>query len=118
MGEQVAYVIRSASVSPAISTVPGDKAAPGNVGNILFVEQEIGQDRIDEGYERCLSVARKMIGKTAALGADYELEEITLKLALSAEVGLAFVGDASVEAAVEVKIKRVAAPLTGTAAPR
>jgi hypothetical protein len=110
--EQVVYVVRRKDSTPIM---PGDQAAPGNVGNVLFGAEEVRQDRIDAGYARCLSTAKKMIAATAAFGAGYQLETITLKLALTAELGVIFVGDASVEAAIEVEIRRVVAPASGAA---
>ena len=102
--DQFVYVVRNAT---STSTVPGAAAAPGNVGNVLFGAEKVRQDRIETGYARCLTIAKRMIAETAAFGADYRFETITLKLAVSAEYGVLFVGDASVEAAIEVEIKRV-----------
>ena len=93
------YVIKS--VSPVI---PGDAAsAPGRV---IFTEEPVPMTLVEDGLERCLETARRVIARSAALAAAYEVESITLKLALDGKVGVAFIADAGVEAAIEVEIKR------------
>jgi hypothetical protein len=108
--------LRSASEEKA----PGDaiRVEADEYGNVLFRKDKIPADKVESGLENCLALGRKLISRASELGKDYRLESITLKLALDADVGIAFVGDASIEAGIEVEIRRQdavpASPAAGT----
>jgi len=74
-------------------------------GNVLFREP-VKSGVFAAGFEKCVQMAKLMIEKAADLANDYKVETITLKLSLDAEMGCLFIADASVEAAIEVEIRR------------
>lgn len=106
----VVYTIRRVGQS---RTSPAEKA-PGDAiridadeyGHVLFRKDKVPADKVESGLENCLSLGRKIIARAGEIAKDYRVESITLKLALDADVGIAFVGDASIEAGIEVEIKR------------
>ncbi len=87
---------------------PGDaiRVDSDRYGNVLFKKDEITSEKLDRGLDNCLALAGKLIQRAREISADYHVESSTLKLALDAEVGLIFVGDASLEAGIEIEIKR------------
>jgi hypothetical protein len=108
------YTLRTVSVSaPPMDT----EAPPGEAisidadrfGNVLFKAEpvEVPTDKFEHGLSRCLAVAKTVIAKAADLSSTFHVESITLKLALDAGVGVVFVGDAKIEAGIEVEIKRI-----------
>jgi hypothetical protein len=106
---QVYTIRRVVEVRPGTEEAPpGDaiRIDADRYGNVIFKHEAIQPDKIETGLSNCLALARRIAGKAAEIAADYHVESITLKLALDAEVGLAFVGDASIEAGIEIEIKR------------
>jgi|ERR1700675_5204695 len=87
---------------------PGDaiRVEADEYGHVLFRTDKVPADKVESGLENCLALGRKIISRAGELAKDYRVESITLKLALDADVGIAFVGDASIEAGIEVEIKR------------
>ena len=45
--------------------------------------------------------------RTGSLIEDYRVETVTLKVGLDGKVGVAFIGDAEIEAGIELEIKRI-----------
>jgi hypothetical protein len=106
---EVYTIRRVAEVRPSTEEAPpGDaiRIDADRYGNVIFKHEAIPSDKIETGLSNCLALARRIASKAAEIAADYHVESITLKLALDAEVGLAFVGDASIEAGIEIEIKR------------
>jgi len=87
---------------------PGDavRVDADKYGNVLFRREEVRPDKIEAGLNNCMALARKIIDRATSIAANYHVDTITLKLVLDGKVGLAFVGDASMEAGIEVEIKR------------
>lgn len=105
----VVYTIRRVGqLQPSKEKAPGDaiRVDADEYGNVLFRKDKVPADKVESGLENCLALGRKLIARAGELAKDYRVESITLKLALDADVGIAFVGDASVEAGIEVEIKR------------
>jgi hypothetical protein len=116
------YTIRRAAIAPP----PGPKP-PGDAisvdadkyGNVLFRRDAVTPDKVESGLNNCFALARKLIERASKVTEGYYVESIKLKLELDGEVGLVFVGDASLQAGIEVEIKRVGkeqpgAPKTGS----
>jgi hypothetical protein len=100
------YVIRGATLLP--------EKPPGNAirvdadahGRVLFREA-IRTNLIEDSFGKCIAAAKVMLENVKTVGDGYEVDSITLKLGLDASIGVVFVGDASIEAAIEVEIKRI-----------
>jgi len=103
------YTVRRTKVAPPVPPSPGDavRVAADQYGNVIFRRDAVAPDKVESGLNNCFALARKMIERATASSAGYHVELITLKLELDAEVGLVFVGDASVQAGIEIEIKRV-----------
>lgn len=76
-------------------------------GNVIFRRDPVPADKVREGLDNCIALARSVIRRAAAISSDFQVETITLKLAIDAEVGMVFVCDASLEAGIEIEIKRL-----------
>ena len=105
------YAVRRARVAAPLTAAPGDalRIAADDLGNVIFRRDEVASDKVESGLNNCFALARKMIERAGAIAGDYRVESITLKLDLDAEVGLVFVGEASVQAGIEIEIRRAAA---------
>jgi hypothetical protein len=105
------YAVRRARVAAPLTAAPGDalRIAADDFGNVIFRRDEVASDKVESGLNHCFALARKMIERADAIAGDYRVESITLKLDLDAEVGLVFVGEASVQAGIEIEIRRAAA---------
>jgi hypothetical protein len=81
-------------------------------GHVLFKEEPvaISQTQVEQGFQRCIEVGKSLVRKAAEGFESFELDSIKLKLALDASVGVVFVGDAKIEAAIEIEFKRKTAP--------
>ena len=104
------YTIRRVgSAQPSPEKAPGD-AIEGvdadQYGNVLFKREKVPADKVESGLENCFALARKLVQGAENIASEYRVESITLKLALDAKVGLVFIGDAGLEAGIEVEIKR------------
>jgi len=106
----VVYTIRRVGQVKATieEKAPGDaiRVEADEYGHVLFRNDKVSAAKVESGLENCLALGRKIISRAGDLAKDYRVESITLKLALDADVGIAFVGDASIEAGIEVEIKR------------
>ena len=107
------YTLRTVAadnVKLSTEVAPGDAISiqADRYGNVLFPIEPVGvpADKFEEGLNRCLSVAKTILAKSMDVLADYRVETVTLKLALDAGVGVVFVGDAKIEAGIEIEIKR------------
>jgi hypothetical protein len=106
----VVYTVRRTGVAPPPAPPPpGDavRIAADQYGNVIFRKDTVAPDKVESGLNNCFALARRLIDRAAAIAGGYQVESITMKLELDAEVGLVFVGDASVQAGIEVEIKRV-----------
>lgn len=103
------YAVRRMGTAEAPQP-PGDAVSSGvdadRLGNVIFRE-EVTQEKVEPALTNCLALARAMIERAANISAGYQVESITLKLALDVEVGLV-ICDASAQAGIEVEIRRVA----------
>jgi len=101
------YVLRTSQ--PATSQKPrGANAASidaDNEGRILFREK-VESSRFEQGLQSCIEAAKRVIAKASEIKQDYRVESVTLKLGIDAEFGVVFIGDASLEAGIEVEIRR------------
>ena len=88
--------------------VPGHSARvqADKQGRVLFREQ-VEPQKIEHGLEVCLRTAKAIIAKMSQLSEGFTIDRITLKLGLDAEVGCAFIADASLDASIEIEIKRL-----------
>jgi hypothetical protein len=107
--EFTVYTIRNARAVAAAPAPPGDavRVESDQYGNVLFRKEAVKPDKVEAGLNNCFALARKVIEKAAQVSANYRVDSITLKLELDAEVGLVFVGDASLQAGIEIEIKRI-----------
>jgi hypothetical protein len=108
------YTIRSLPMQAEEQTVeipPGEAITvdADRFGHVLFREEpvKVTSDKIQDGLQKCLEVAKTIVSKTSQAIENYEVDTITLKLALDAGVGVVFVGDAKIKAGIEIEIKRV-----------
>jgi hypothetical protein len=99
------YVIRGAQVLR--DKPPGDaiRVEADEQGRVLF-RDPVARGLIEDSFGKCISAAKVMLDKANNVAEGYEVESITLKLGLDAGIGVVFVGDASIKAAIEVAIKR------------
>ena len=100
------YVIRGAGVLP--EKPPGDaiRVDADAQGRVLF-RDPVKPSLIEDSFGKCVAAAKLMLDKAKTVAEGYEVDSITLKLGLDAGIGVVFVGDASIEAAIEVEIKRI-----------
>ena len=107
--EDFVYIIRSRPTVPGSEQLPrGATAATIDAdaqGRILF-RDAVSPDVFEAGLAKCLGIAKKTMDAASSLATNYRIETITLKLSLDAKVGCVFVGDASLEAGIEIEIKR------------
>jgi len=75
-------------------------------GRVLF-RQEVPPDKVQRGVFACVQAARGALAQIAALDDKYYIDTVKLKLGIDAEVGCVFVADASVQASIEICLKRV-----------
>jgi len=103
------YIIRSRPAITAGEQLPaGANAATidaDSQGRVLFREP-VRADVFESGLAKCLGIAKKTMDAASNIAAEYRVETITLKLSIDAEVGCVFVGDAKLEAGIEIEIKR------------
>lgn len=94
---------------PPAEAPPGEAVSVDSdqYGNVIFRRDPVPADKVREGLQNCIALARMVIGRAAAISSEFQVETITLKLAIDAEVGMVFVCDASLEAGIEIEIKRV-----------
>ena len=99
------YLIRGAGVLK--EKPPGDaiRVDADAQGRVLF-RDPVKPSLIEDSFGKCIAAAKLMLDKAKTVAEGYEVDSITLKLGMDAGIGVVFVGDASVEAAVEVEIKR------------
>lgn len=99
------YVIRGAKVLR--EKPPGDaiRVDADEQGRVLF-RDPVKPGLIEDSFGKCIAAAKVMLEKAKNVADGYEVDSITLKLGLDAGIGVVFVGDASIEAAIEVEIKR------------
>jgi hypothetical protein len=92
-----------------MNLMPGRVRIQGDdYGNVLFPKAVgVSEEKFQSGLDKCLAAAKLLLEKAGDIAADYRVETITLKLAVDAQVGLVFVGDAKVETGIEVEIKRI-----------
>ena len=107
------YVIRGAGVLK--EKPPGDaiRVDADAQGRVLF-RDPVKPSLIEDSFGKCIAAAKLMLDKAKTVAEGYEVDSITLKLGMDAGIGVVFVGDASVEAAVEVEIKRKASSGLGS----
>ncbi|HXE14148.1 MAG TPA: hypothetical protein VN633_18620 [Bryobacteraceae bacterium] len=103
------YTIKRAQAIAPPPTPPGDavRVESDQYGNVIFRKEAVKPDKIESGLNNCFALARKVIERAGQVSANYRVDSITLKLELDAEVGLMFVGDASLQAGIEIEIKRI-----------
>ena len=102
------YTIRRIQAKPEAPAPPGDavRVESDHYGNVLFRRDAVKPDKVEAGLNNCFALARKVVEKATQVSANYRVESITLKLELDADVGLVFVGDASLQAGIEIEIRR------------
>jgi hypothetical protein len=107
MTDESVFVITTRKI--ALEKAPGSAMSVNadRLGNVIFQRDEVPPDRLEDGLRRCTALAGRLVEKLQKVSADFHVETVTLKLTLDAEVGLAFVGEASIEAGIEVVIARV-----------
>jgi hypothetical protein len=109
--QDIVYTLRAVPIKTQAQPKPPGEAMTidaDRFGNVLFREEPvpIPLAKLDDGLTKCLAVARSILTKASDIAAGYEVDSITLKLALDAGVGVVFVGDAKIEAAIEVEVKK------------
>jgi phosphomannomutase len=77
-------------------------------GRVLF-RDTVDHNKFDDGFSNCVAMAKAMIERASAISNNYRVESIKLKLGLDSTFGVVFIGDASLEASIELEIKRVGA---------
>ena len=99
--EEVAYLIRLVEHAPGDPmTIQSDAA-----GRVIFREA-VPKDVIEAGVERCVAIGTSILGRAAAIATEYDVSRVTLKLALDAKIGCAFICGAGLAAAIEIEIRR------------
>jgi len=105
-------VLTTVAVEATPAKAPGDAISiqADHLGNVLFRQdaKEIPKDLAERSFKRCLSMAQQLATDARDAASAWEVTSITLKLGLDTKVGFAFVADAKLATAVEVKIERVA----------
>ena len=103
------YTIKRTQAIAPPPAPPGDavRVESDQYGNVIFRKEAVKPDKIESGLNNCFALARKVIERAGQVSANYRVDSITLKLELDAEVGLMFVGDASLQAGIEIEIKRI-----------
>jgi hypothetical protein len=109
--QDLVYTLRTVPIKTEARPKPPGEAMSieaDRFGHVLFREEPvpIPLAKLDDGLDKCLAVGRNLLTKASNVAAGYEVDSITLKLALDAGVGVVFVGDAKIEAAIEVEIKK------------
>jgi hypothetical protein len=74
-------------------------------GRVLFRES-VQPEKIQSSIPRYIELAKDALMSVQGKVADFEVSEITIKLGVDAEVGCVLIADASIEAAIEVKLQR------------
>jgi hypothetical protein len=105
------YVAVPAAIEPEEEGPPGQPALrdiPG-VGWVLSKvgRAEVEPQKLEESFGAYVDLARGILDRAAAIGAGFAVDEVTFHLGIDAEVGLIFVGNVGVEAAIDIKVKRV-----------
>lgn len=98
------YVVRSSFVREKPPGKPM-RIASDEQGRVLF-RDPIEPQKVKNSLGRYVEMAKNAIADIAAKAGEFSISEITLKLGVDAEVGCVLIGDASVEAAIEVKLTR------------
>lgn len=109
--QEFVYTLRTVPIHTEARPKPPGEAMSidaDRFGHVLFREEPvpIPLAKLEEGLAKCLAVARNLLTQASDVAEGYEVDSITLKLALDAGVGVVFVGDAKIEAAIEVEVKR------------
>jgi hypothetical protein len=106
MGQDSVYVLRAGPAK--LERPPGDAISinADHLGNVIFQKEEVPPDRMEDGLRRCSQLAERLFAVMQGTLGAYEVKTVTFKLALDAEVGLAFVGTTGIEAGIEVEVTR------------
>jgi hypothetical protein len=110
--EEFVYTLRQAApVASLAPRPPGDAITvdADSRGNVLFRNdlERVEPDKFERGLANVVRCGKAIIEKASSIAANYEVDKITMKLALDAKVGVVFAGEGSLEASIEVEIKRV-----------
>ena len=105
------HVIRRVRSIAEEEKSPGDaiRVDADSKGRVLFRDQTetVSADLFDSSFRDCVAMAKKMIERASEIAKDFRVDSITLKLGLDGKLGCVFIGDASLEASIEVEIKNV-----------
>ena len=75
-------------------------------GRVLF-RTPMESGKFNETLAACIEATRAAIRQTASLADGYIIDEVKLSLGLDASVGCVFLGEGTLQASIEVTIKRV-----------
>lgn len=74
-------------------------------GRILF-RAPVEESKLQQTFNAHVELMKGLLQKLPTMSGGIELESVTLKLGVDAEVGCVFLADASVEASIEVEFKK------------
>jgi hypothetical protein len=93
---------------PAEEVPPSGAPAVRDYVPSLPAVKEVAKNKIQSKFQEYVQLVDQMVTQLGQIGAGFSVDEITLHLAVDAEVGLAFVGSVDIEGAVDIVFKRVA----------
>jgi hypothetical protein len=95
-----------------VSGAPSGETEDGPPGEAIRLPwrnnraEPLDRARLLERFDSYTSLAEQMMVKADQSTTGFRVDEITLHLGVSADVGIAFIGQVGVEAAIDVTLKR------------
>jgi hypothetical protein len=98
----------SSEIYVIVAAPDGSDGPPGEPIRIPFIQKSepVPREKLLERFGKYTALAEDMMAEADKTAKGFRVDEITFHLGVSTDVGIAFVGQAGIEAGIDITLKR------------